>query len=213
MEKVPMKKILLTILPLVVLSGCWRSSSWNESNQSRTQIAKKPDTKTVAFDNSQARFFDEDIEAFILEEDPATSGFESMLVAQNSASMADQLDWETPDMTDEFKTIYFGYDKANLTKDELSKLKEDIKLAKNLKDQTIVLKGKSCKKGKASEHYKFALSTNRAEKVAEEFEKAGISRNRLKVFGTGSTEAIVDPSHTIEETAPDRCVEIYTLTI
>ena len=180
----------------------------------------KETSEILAFSNDTNSF--EDIESFVLEEDGGFGSFSSLELnddGNESLTLNDpsniNFSWEAiqEEAQEAFQTVYFGYDNSCISQDERTKVAKNVEYANKLIEEgkTIVCKGKACNWG-GTEVYNLAISDQRAQSVACELKVAGISEGYIKAFGVGTKESLIC-GNTKEDHAPDRCVELYTLTI
>jgi len=213
---------LLVVAFLMILAGC----GGNKKKVVRKTEKELTATNDIALafnenenNDSKMSFFDEDVEAFVLEEDPADYSIPN---ATDQPTLAQSPDIQAPDFALEepdenfdksFQTVYFDFDSYSIKKDEQSKVFENAVKAEAAieNDEVICLKGKA-DKFKGTRLYNLALSDKRAHQVAKALEEQGIPKNRMKVFGVGYEEAKAT-GKTKEDHAKDRCVEMYTIAL
>lgn len=87
-------------------------------------------------------------------------------------------------------TIYFDYDKANLTADSKKKLSENAEWIKNHPNYTIQVEGHTDARG--SVEYNLALGERRAKSVKGYLQSMGIDAKRLTIISYGK-EKPIDP--------------------
>jgi outer membrane protein OmpA-like peptidoglycan-associated protein len=187
-----------TLSLLILLPGC----GWYGKKMTKNDPVKMPINKNGK--TTQVSFFDEDVEAFVLEEEP------TMLASTEKSVKKTDFTWDdTKEAFDsKLDTICFDYDSAQIKKEERSKLVNSLKKAEKEKGKTVVCKGHACK-WHGTRVYNFALSEQRAQQIAKEFNDRGI---KTKVFGVGTEESIENLPMTKNGQAPNRRVEIYTVT-
>ena len=210
-----MKKILfpLCIALIIGLSGCKNNNA--PKQERHKQVAQVNMPFALAKDKSSSvSFFDEDVEAFVLEEEhTAPQEQESITLAENELTEEVDFSWEEMDHLSNasFETVYFDYDSKDIKPEEQIKVEHNSRTGKTVDDnKIIILKGKASRQGKATDLYKLALSEQRAEVVAANLEQQGIDRSRMKVFGVGCEEAVAS-GQTHENHQVDRCVQMYTI--
>lgn len=195
------------IIAIITLGGC---GGGNKQTRKDTHNNDNYTLKTA-----QASIFDEDIEAFVLEEDDLFGSFGDATVAQNDTMQELPFTWETAheDENQAFKTVYFDYDSSRIPSNEKEKMTANAGKADSLATQgkTIVCKGKACKY-RGTETYNLALSDQRAQSVARELKQKGVPREHIKAFGVGTKESHAQ-GNTKEAHTKDRCVDMYTLSI
>lgn len=161
--------------------------------------------------------FDEDVEAFVLEEDslesPFDKAFETDFSLAHNAPIQD-FTLEQLDTKDEMQAVYFPYDSKDPLPNQKESLKKVAQQAKELYEngRVICCKGHSCK-WHGTRAYNIALSMNRAHTIANYLEKeVHIPKNRIKIFGVGNEEPVAFED-TKEGQAPNRRVEVYALAV
>ena len=90
-------------------------------------------------------------------------------------------------------TIYFDFDKSNLTSRSIQTLRGVISSMKDNSSLTLVLEGHADERG--TREYNLALGQRRAESVADYLESRGIKRSRLVVKSYGEERPAVDSSN------------------
>jgi outer membrane protein OmpA-like peptidoglycan-associated protein len=191
-------KFLIPVVLLLTLPQCgWRRGATKpKANQAVNMPLDKKNSGT------KVGFFNDDVEAFVLEEEPT-----AMAMNNDDAS---SFNWnDAQKIGEKFDTICFDYDSSDIRKDQEPKLSKNVQKAASHKDETIVCKGHADKLGKASRMYNVALSEKRAHTVAKTFEEKGFS---TKVFGVGYQEADETLAMTKKAQEPNRKVEVYTVT-
>ena len=196
-------KIAGFLLVIILLSGCGRKK---KSTTCVTEELVTSDLPLGPNDTlAQASIFNEDIEAFVLEEDQPA--FNQQL-AQNQLDFT----WEEHDLKNNKKqVVYFDYDSSKIKPDQEAAILADIqeKRALTEKGYNVSVIGHSCK-WHGTKAYNLALSERRAQSIADYYEKAGIDRKHIKVIGVGDSEPITLENGK-EAQAPNRRVEISAL--
>ena len=162
--------------------------------------------------------FDEDVEAFVLEEESLESPFDGSLSNQVSlaynqpdASVQD-FTFEQLDTKDDMQTVYFSYDSKDPDHDQDENLRTLAQRAQamNAEGRIVCCKGHSCR-WHGTRAYNIALSMNRANVIASYLEnEAGIPKSNIKIFGVGNEEPVA-LENTKDGQAPNRRVEVYAL--
>ena len=102
-------------------------------------------------------------------------------------------------------TIFFDFDKSNLTSRSIQTLRGVISSMKDNSSLILVLEGHADERG--TREYNLALGQRRAESVADYLESRGIRRSRLVVKSYGEERPAVDSSNE-NAWAKNRRVEI-----
>ena len=176
------------------------------------------DTKKAAAKKSS---FDENLEAFALDDD-ALHNFahdsntrpSSDATTKSSGKSNDIFEWEdvaVDQSKNEFKTIYFEFDKYHITKSQEASLKADIEHAKKMINtgKTIVIEGHACDSA-GSAIYNMTLSEQRAKFIATKFVDAGVDKASIKVAARGQ-EMPVHKGGNRHQQAVNRRVEVFAI--
>lgn len=182
-------------------------------------------TKTHVKDANigQTPTYDEEVGAFVLEDDVDHDLFDQAADAQKKTKTAKQaktesvspqgdLDdswaWQELDEEQPTEVIHFDYDHADVRKDQEQLVRYDARLAKLACEDgaTIVIEGHSCLKTR-SQIYNQALSQRRADTVKREFVRLGVPAKCLKAVGRG-TSMVITRAEGKQAQAPNRRVEV-----
>jgi peptidoglycan-associated lipoprotein len=106
------------------------------------------------------------------------------------------------------KTVYFGFDKSNLTDDALKTLKENVAYLTSNPKLKVVLEGHTDNRG--TTEYNLSLGQRRADKVKKYYIKLGIAENRITTTSYGR-EKPVDADNNESAWAKNRRAETKTL--
>jgi len=170
---------------------------------------KKNNDKTVAgnsnsgYNKTQKSVFDEDLEAFVLEEDQNPFS--------KQGNKKDGSLWNPEDRQGDFTTIYYNFDRYEIRPDQQMALDDNAAKIKDATKQgkTVMLEGHACTAG-GSAKYNMTLSEKRAKTAKDYLVNKGVPANKLKTVGRGS-EMCKITSGSIEQQAPNRRVEFYIL--
>jgi outer membrane protein OmpA-like peptidoglycan-associated protein len=197
------KTFALALLTAALISGCSKSKEKIKKDDHKTAhipLHKKKDKNS---------FFDDEVEAFVLEDDFAKQDAQ---VAMNSTN---QISWvaEQEGATKGLKPIYFDFDQASIEKGQEVILQRDVEEAKKLVAQgkKVIVEGHACHSA-GSRAYNLLISEHRAHEVAKRLEEEGIASEALKTVGRG-TEMPVVLGGDRHEQAPNRRVEMFPLTV
>lgn len=195
------RHLLLSLVLVLACAGCMKNRKHDNNMQKEVDI---PLT-----DESFCSTFDEDLGEFASTE----------LDVRNVASSGDQdFVWaENMENADGFKTVYFGFNSATISKEQREALDHNIELAKACLEEnteyrpTIVIEGHAChSKGQA--WYNENISQRRAKAVCNELVKAGIPQDCIKVVARGAqVPAVVQGEAVTGDTlaqAPNRRCEV-----
>lgn len=208
------KKLLFTLLIMgILLSGCRKNERPHQPvDQNDIETARQEGVfiPLAHNDSASVSLFDEDIEAFVLEDETDNPHASSMTLAHNDAQQLDFTWEEPPHLKDEIITVNFPYDSYRPLSDQKALAQLTQKAQEMYKNNRIV-----CCKGHACPYhgtsiYNIVLSKRRADVIALQLEQAGIPKSHIKTFGVGNEEPIV-LADSQEGNAPNRRVEIYAL--
>lgn len=184
-----MKYFPLCLLALIVtLPGCLRKKAATPS----TVVAT---SKNVDKKGARKRVYDEELGAFVLEDDADFDVFNQP--AENTKSVAeanDELAWEQIEAANEdVEVINFNYDSTEILPTEQPKIAKNASYIKQelaKKPQAnVAVSGHSCKLAK-SEMYNNNIAQRRAEKLAKEYQKQGVPATKIKAVGRGATQPV-----------------------
>jgi peptidoglycan-associated lipoprotein len=190
----------LALLVPFVLGGCGKTNKKEKKN-------KRSDDKSMSIPlasaDAKSSFFDEEVEAFVLE-DELKNG--SQAVAKN-----DEVSWVAETDAKGFKPIYFDFDRYGVRADQQEQVESDVKQAKKIvaKGEKVVVEGHACHSA-GSKSYNLLISEQRAQEIARRLESEGIAANRVTVVGRG-TEMPVILGGDKNAQAPNRRVELFPL--
>lgn len=206
------QKFVIIALIAISLSGCRKEQKAGYAPNSYGQNGSFAMPLDCYGDSGFA--LNEDVEAFVLEEEQFATGFDGSRVAYNHDETLTDYTLEQVDAKEDTQVVYFPYDSKDLD----SSQKELLKIAAT-KAQELVKEGKTvCCKGHSclwhgTRAYNLALSQSRANVIANYLEKeAGIPQEKIKIFGVGTEEPIAF-EETKEGQAPNRRVEVYALAV
>lgn len=228
---------LVVLALLLSLPGCGKRKKKIDRKSKTEQMAKRTDVFSQVeiplaqahdmkdSDTSVVSFFDEGLNEFVdMAEQPE-------LVAQNGtpADMSrdiktDDFAWieATNEQAEEFKKIYFDFDRHIVRPDQKKIVEQDAararqaltELAQGTAVPTILIEGHA-DHAAGSSTYNLALSEQRAQAVAEYLVSNGVSPDNIKIIGRGQAVPEVRNgipiSGSIQEQWPNRRVEIHLL--
>ena len=195
-----------------------------------TGCAKKKNNKTTAPQISTKKShvkksnFDENLEAFALDDDAlhnfaheANTSADTLstdTTTKSSSKPNSIFEWEdvaVDQSKNEFKKIYFAFDKYQIDKSQHASLQADIEHAKKMinLNKTIVIEGHACDCA-GSAIYNMTLSEQRAKFIATQFIDAGIDKANIKIAARGQEMPIVKGGNR-EHQAVNRRVEVFAI--
>lgn len=160
--------------------------------------------------------FDEDIEEFVLIDN---MGADVQKVATKDSVPLDDFSWVEEATDNEFKAVYFGFDRHEVAQDQGDSVQKDVELAKKMlargEKPTIIIEGHSCHSA-GSRTYNLALSEKRAKAIADRFVAAGVSREDIKIVARGADVPAHDKKGNVvtgdkEQQWPNRRSEIHVI--
>lgn len=205
-----MKKYIHIFLCLtILLAGCAKkknnTTSKNLNNSKKTQIK-----------NSKKSIFDENLEAFALDDDALHNfAHDKNTTTQTEVSKDNTMfAWQnaTVDQSKEdFKTIYFEFDKYIITDEQEAALQANIEYALKMigLGKFIIVEGHACDSA-GSRIYNTILSEKRAKFIANKLINAGIDKHLIKIAARGQ-DMPVHKGGNKHQQAVNRRVEIFAI--
>ena len=196
---------------VIITAGCGKK----KNNQPTNNQAKNKKTHTK---NNKKSSFDENLEAFALDEDSLHNFAHDKNNASTETNKSDKpnamFQWENAAVDqskNDFKTIYFEFDKYKITNEQEAALLADIEHAKKMINagKIIVTEGHACDSA-GSAVYNMTLSQHRAEFIAKKFTDAGIDKANIKIAARGQ-EMPVHKGGNKHQQAVNRRVEVYAI--
>lgn len=205
-----MKKYIHIFLCLtILLAGCTKKK--NNITSKNLNNSKKSQSK-----NSKKSSFDENLEAFALDDDALHNfAHEKNTASQSETSKeGNMFAWQnaTVDQSkQDFKTIYFEFDKYKITDEQEAHLQADIEYAQKMigLGKIIVIEGHACDSA-GSAVYNMTLSEKRAKFIANKFTEAGIDKAHIKIAARGQ-EMPVHKGGNKHQQAVNRRVEVFAI--
>ncbi len=211
-----MKKYIHIFLCLMIITtGCTK-----KKNNTPTKNQSSP-KKTHVKDHKKSSF-DENLEAFALDDDSlhnfAHDKNDTPQEQDNSIKKSSKpnsiFQWENAAVDQskqDFKTIYFEFDKYKINKEQEAVLQADIDHAKKMINtgKIIVIEGHACDSA-GSAIYNMTLSEQRAKFIATKFMDAGIEKANIKIAARGQ-EMPVHKGGNKHQQAVNRRVEIFAI--
>lgn len=206
------KKICLFILLSILMPACVRK---------KAATHKKGPQKTQAYDeNLPKTTYDEDVGAFVLEDD---AGHDIFSEAQDSKTVAvapevpvgmetsdldEALAWQELDEDQQLPVIQFDFDSALVRPDQESTLKYIAQQARTVAEDgaTVIIEGHSCLIAR-SQIYNQALSQKRADVIMARLIALGVPAKSIKAVGRG-TSCLITQVEGKEAQAPNRRAEV-----
>ena len=209
------KYIHIFLCSLVIMTGCAKKKNNQPTNN-------KTANKKVHVKSNKKSSFDENLDAFALDDDSLhnfahdknNTSKDNDSSTKSSSKPNSMFQWEdaTVDQSkQDFKTIYFAFDKYKINKEQEASLQADIAHAKKMIDtgKIIVIEGHACDSA-GSAIYNMTLSQQRAEFIATKFIDAGIVKANIKIAARGQ-EMPVHKGGNKHQQAVNRRVEIFAI--
>ena len=206
------KYIHIFLCSLVIMTaGCGKKKNNQPTNNQAAN--KKVQTK-----NNKKSSFDENLDAFALDDDSLHNfahDKNSPSQDTNQSGKANAMfQWEdaaVDQSKNDFKTIYFEFDKYKITNEQKAALMADIEHAKKMiqSGKIIVIEGHACDSA-GSAVYNMTLSEHRAKFIATKFMDAGIDKANIKIAARGQ-EMPVHKGGNKHQQAVNRRVEVFAI--
>lgn len=223
MQKKYISYLSIILVSLVALfSGCKKEKAESSKKPFFSKVKdKEKTTSSKKATDDLANAFDLDdntMKTFALDDKlPQHNNSSAPILGNLSANNTENknlFSWENiaaEDSKNDFKKLFFEFDRHVLEPSQLKNLKLDIKEAKKMikNGKTIVIEGHACH-SEGSAAYNLALSEKRARYVASEFAKAGIDPKIIKIAPRGQEMPIVKNGNRKQQ-APNRRAEIFAI--
>ncbi|MBV8661006.1 MAG: OmpA family protein [Candidatus Dependentiae bacterium] len=208
------KYIHIFLCLLIVTTGCAKKKDKTVTNKQSS--AKKSHVK-----HNKKTTFDENLEAFALDDDSLHNFAHDMnnesqqdastKPARHANSIFQWEDAQADQSKEDFKTIYFEFDKHKIKKDQEANLQANIDYAKKMigAGKIIVIEGHACDSA-GSAVYNMTLSEQRAKFIATKFMDASIDKSNIKIAARGQEMPVVKGGNKHQQ-AVNRRVEIYAI--
>jgi outer membrane protein OmpA-like peptidoglycan-associated protein len=211
-----MKKYIQLFLCLLMITAAGCSKKKNKA------VKNQPTPKKSHVKTSKKSAFDENLQAFALDDaslhnfahDKNSPQQNQDLSANGSDNANSMFQWEnaTADQSkQEFKTIYFEFDKYTITPEQTAALNSDIQYAQKMINagKVIVIEGHACDSA-GSAVYNMTLSEKRAKFIASKFAEAGIEKSSIKIAARGQEMPIIKGGNKHKQ-AVNRRVEVFAI--
>jgi outer membrane protein OmpA-like peptidoglycan-associated protein len=209
-----MKKYIQLFLCLLIITTAGCGKKKNNMPENNKPLVKKSQSSL-----HKVTAFDENLQAFALDDDTLHNFAHDKKVVETSSTQSSQaphviFQWQdaaVDQSKEDFKTIYFEFDKDKINKEQESNLQADIDHAKKMikLGKVIVVEGHACDSA-GSAIYNLALSERRAKFIALQFTQAGIEKMNIKIAARGQ-EMPVHKGGNRHEQAVNRRVEVYAI--
>lgn len=194
-----MQKFFLCALLLLALPACIKRKKASPVQQSKTSAVVKKSADARAKNGSKANadvlVLQDDAEYDLFNEEPEVATASQKAGAQQ-AQREEEITWEEIEATadNDADVVQFDFDDYSIRPDQAGKVHANAQRAKEAVSQgatTVLVEGHSCHITKSAQ-YNLHVSKMRAEKVKNEYVKAGVPQAKLKTVGRGDTMALTD---------------------
>jgi outer membrane protein OmpA-like peptidoglycan-associated protein len=209
--------IFIALSLTLLLPGCIKKKAKKAKNTKVAQVDNGSGVPLARYKKGDKKFWDDRVEAFVLEEDDTDARYAQKFAKNDSFSPLTKDLKEAEEAwkleahsNQDFETVYFNFDDYSIRKNQEPVVAYNTEQAKQaVKEGKLVrVEGHSDKRC-VSEVYNMAVSQKRAHTVADKLAKSGVKRDSLKVLGYGDTKLAVNASGKEER---NRRVELSTLT-
>lgn len=201
---------LLCVSLLSVLGGCKK----NKTTKQVTSSLSKKDKKSKKHTSSSVDPLNldaDDLQTFALTDKTLHAGAGKSAHQDGNNPMFSWEDLGAEQSKNQFKTVYFDFDKDHVKPSEEAAIAQNADKAKNLIKQgnTIVVEGHACHSA-GSAAYNMALSERRARHIAQKFAQQGIDAAQIKIAPRGQ-EMPVQKGGNAKQQWVNRRVETYAI--
>lgn len=209
------KYIHIFLCLLVITTGCAKKKN-------KPSLNNQPATKKSHIKESKKSSFDENLDAFALDDDtlhnfaqdkntPAQKEDSSTKKSSKPNSIFQWEDVAVDQSKQDFKTIYFEFDKYKINKEQQAALQANIDHAKKMigTGKVIVIEGHACDSA-GSAIYNMTLSEQRAKFIATQCMDAGIDKVHIKIAARGQEMPIAKGGNKHQQSV-NRRVEIFAI--
>lgn len=177
------------------LSGCLGLKKDPKKSKKVVQIGGAG-VPLARYTEGNKRFWDDRVEAFVLEEDDKDHRYAPKVAEADAALFSDDLQaaedaWsQEAQSVHSFEPVYFNFDDYGIRKDQEAAVQYNTEQVKEAvkKGKMVRVEG-HCDKQCISETYNMAVSQNRAHTIANRLVKSGVTRDSIKPIGYGDTKA------------------------
>jgi len=208
-----MKKYMHIFLCVLVLtSGCAKKVTKTSKTK---EFPKKASYKKSSFDENLEAFALDDDTLHNFAHDQSKNSSENNSTQKTDSTKTEPIfEWENTNVDqskEDFKTVYFGFDKYDIDKDQTVSLQADIIYAKKMIDlgKVIVIEGHACDSA-GSAIYNMTLSEQRAKFIATKFMDASIDKSNFKIAARGQEMPVLKGGNRREQSV-NRRVEVYAI--
>ena len=154
----------------------------------------KPSKDVQKYEETRSGTYDEDLGAFVLEDEADYDLFEEAASKKESKGAdvdEDLWAWEDLDEDQPAETVYFNFNESKIKNDQRLVLKYNADLVKLACDDgaEVIVEGHSCLITR-SQMYNQALSQRRADTVKKELIRLGVPKDCLKAVGRGTSQVV-----------------------
>ncbi len=174
-----MKKSLLSILTLAVLSGC---ASTSEKEVIKDEVALKNEIETgITLDDEG--FITDEVAILTISEESYLEDMDDILTEDGHTMRIDAAAPSDRIAVTEENTVYFSFDSSKITPEMEQVINTQLSFLKKYPKIKVIIEGHTDERG--SNAYNVVLGEKRAKKVEEILLKSGISKSQLEIISYG----------------------------
>ena len=218
------KQITIPLILLISLAGCKdkKQKKSHKGDATAAILLPKADGRSASEvgNNDILSFFDDGIDSYAFDDSIDIAVADDSASAWVSDDNKGAISWiESAYEKNGLQTIYFGFNKYGVTKDQQAIVDADAKAVRQLltnldTDSVIVIEGHACSSA-GTPGYNVQLSEKRAHYVSNLLKMHGVDASRIKIVGRGQEmPAIVNGKPVTgsrEEQWPHRRVQIQVV--
>jgi peptidoglycan-associated lipoprotein len=178
MEK-NMKKSLLSILTLAVLSGC---ASTGDEEVIKDEVALTNEVETgITLDDEG--FITDEVAILTISEESYLEEMDDILTEDGHTMRIDEVTPSDRIAVIEENTVYFSFDSSKITPEMQKIIDTQLSFLKKYPKIKVILEGHTDERG--SNAYNVVLGEKRAKEVEEILLKSGISKSQIEIISYG----------------------------
>ena len=174
-----MKKSLLSILTLAVLSGC-ASTSNDEVVKDEVALTNEVETGITLDDEG---FITDEVAILTISEENYLEEMDDILTEDGYTMRIDEVTPSDRIAVIEENTVYFSFDSSKITPEMQKTIDTQLSFLKKYPKIKVILEGHTDERG--SNAYNVVLGEKRAKKVEEILLKSGISKPQIEIISYG----------------------------
>ena len=200
-----MKKSLLSILTLAVLSGC---ASTSEKEVIKDEVALKNEIETgITLDDEG--FITDEVAILTISEESYLEDMDDILTEDGHTMRIDAAEPSDRIAVTDENTVYFSFDSSKIPPEMEQVINTQLSFLKKYPKIKVIIEGHTDERG--SNAYNVVLGEKRAKKVEEILLKSGISKSQLEIISYGEMKPYDSSSNEEAWKKNRRVVFIYKL--